>query len=389
MESTQTQPPTPDTAELEEIDIPEVTKSRIPAILGGIFLLVIFSGAGYFALISQKTCIPDTSCALSTCNQQACTAVRKNCSTYSITGMNTDACPVDGPDLVANNDSLSSSPAGTVVFTGMLRNRGVGATGSFISYFEIQGASSVLWTEATVLGPGATTTLRATRSLTAGKYLVRFCADGAGTVPEAHEDNNCSSPWSVLTILPSKGPSVSCTPTFPSSASGDTVTWSVVPNNFASVPTYAWSDSNGVPAQGAGTVFKTVYSRSGAFAPHIMARSATESASASCSPVTILGPADSCDSIPVSVIGASQIRIMRGASTRIEYSATGVPPGTSCTISGTNIGGVGINSIFTRPADTLCNVVSGVRTVNSLNAQDKYTITCLSSINSVIVNVLN
>ena len=98
MESTQTQPPTPDTAELEEIDIPEVTTSRIPAILGGLFLLVIFSGAGYFALISQKTCIPDTSCALSTCNQQACTAVRKNCSTYSITGTNMDACPVDGPE---------------------------------------------------------------------------------------------------------------------------------------------------------------------------------------------------------------------------------------------------------------------------------------------------
>ncbi|KND48240.1 MAG: putative cell adhesion protein, partial [Parcubacteria bacterium C7867-004] len=109
------------------------------------------------------------------------------------------------PDLTAAYVSPSSGTEGSITLRGRATNQGTTASGSFTSYFEVQGSASLSWTSSISLAGGANQEVTASRGFTAGTYQVRLCVDGAGGVTESNESNNCSS-WASLTISPAAGP---------------------------------------------------------------------------------------------------------------------------------------------------------------------------------------
>jgi hypothetical protein len=142
----------------------------------------------------------------------SCTSAANSCSMRSSGSMQCNGtcsastpsdslCGSPTPDLTATYLSPTSGTPGSITLTGRATNNGNAASGSFTSYFEVQGDPTLMWTSpAITLAAGAFASVSASRSFVAGTYQVRLCVDGAGTVSESDEGNNCSSPWSTLTV---------------------------------------------------------------------------------------------------------------------------------------------------------------------------------------------
>jgi hypothetical protein len=85
-------------------------------------------------------------------------------------------------------------------------------------------------------------------------------------------------------------------------------------------------------------------------------------------------------------ITATKTRVTTGGSTTITWSATGVAAGQTCTVTGKDIGGVGINSITTTAADAECKIITGPPKTITVTGQTIYTMTCGTAIATKVIN---
>jgi hypothetical protein len=230
------------------------------------------------------------------------------------------------------------------------------------------------------------------------KYL-RVCADKSsgsnlGVITESDENDNCGA-WTAITVSAPAVPTISsCTPVPSSAAPNASVTWTATVTGFSPAPTsYTWNVTGGTPASGSGSAntFASQFATGGNYAPTVTATNGSQSAGPfSCSPVTISGAANSCTDPVTPVITASPDRVISGNSTVISWNATGIAVGTTCTITGTDVGGSGVNSRTTTVSDSSCNVVSGgssTVTITNVTGQRTYRIDCAGVTRDVVVNV--
>lgn len=160
--------------------------------------------------------------------------------------------PAQAPDLTATYNNPTFGIPGAITLTGTVFNAGSGATGnSFTSYFEVQGDPTLTWTSPGItLASGTSQSVSATRSFnpaTTTTYPVRLCADGANTVAESNETNNCSA-WASLTINvspPPPPPPTSYTITSSAGANG-----SITPNGTTTVTSGGSQNYTFSPAPG-------------------------------------------------------------------------------------------------------------------------------------------
>ncbi|KND48248.1 MAG: putative cell adhesion protein, partial [Parcubacteria bacterium C7867-004] len=177
-----------------------------------------------------------------------------------------------GPDLIASYTSPASGSAGGITLTGRVTNQGDTGTGSFTSYFEVQASSTLSWTSpAITLAASANQVVTASRGLGAGSYQVRLCADGAGTITESNEANNCSA-WSPLTVTAGAAPDLVASYTSPSSGTEGSITLTGQATNQGTSATGPFASYFEV--QGSGTL-------SGPSAPITLAASASATITAS------------------------------------------------------------------------------------------------------------
>jgi hypothetical protein len=223
------------------------------------------------------------------------------------------------------------------------------------------------------------------------RYL-RLCADksssaDAGTIAESNENNNCSA-WTPFTVTAAFS---GCTPSPSVAAPNQSVTWTTT-TSLSNPNNYSWAVLGGTPSAGAGpsaTTFTSSFASGGSYAPVVTVYQAVGPfEEVDCSPVTISGPAFTCGITPQPSISAQPTRGVSGVSSTVSWSATGVPVGSTCTVSGPSVGGSGVNSVTLTP-DASCNVASGSATITNVTKQSVYTITCPgTAAKTAIVNVI-
>ena len=279
------------------------------------------------------------------------------------------------PDLTGTYLSPASATAGSITLQGRAANGGAAAAGSFTSYFEVQGNSTLTWTSATTLAAGANTTVTANRTFSAGTYQVRVCVDGGGTVTESNEANNCSG-WTALTIAAAgpSGPTASLTasPTSVSPGNQSTLTWSSA--NATSCTGGGFSTGAGNPISGSVAVTPSSPSSTYILTCANASTSATDSET-----VTVSG--GSCSGTGPIDITATPNRIEAGAGTPVTLTWTGSNVA-SCTVTNQTTGAV----VKTTPGAS-CSV-SDNQVQSGLSAQTTYRLTCGSLTKDVVVNIV-
>jgi len=293
-------------------------------------------------------------------------------------------------------------------FTGTVTNIGNATATNFPNVLQIldsTGTTNIARVAATptplTLAGGTTTspTLTASYPFTsAGTYQVRFCGnmDTTGTqiITESNYANDCGAPQTVTVSAASTASISSCLPAPSSAATGTPITWTAVTSGFSPTPTsYTWSVSGGTPANqnGSPNTFTSTFQNGGDYSPTVTATNGTQtSAPFSCSSAHMNGQTDTCSLPTTPTITASQTRITSGSTVILNWSATGVSSGTSCTITGANVGGSNINTTTSTTADNLCDVNSSTNTttITNITTQQVFTITCGAVSKQVVVDIL-
>jgi len=98
-------------------------------------------------------------------------------------------------------------------------------------------------------------------------------------------------------------------------------------------------------------------------------------------------PPTTCGTGVAPTITAAPTIVKQGSTSTISWSATGVTAGTSCAITGANVGGAGVNSVTSSAADSSCTVATGTKTP-TISGQTTFTITCGGASKAVLVNVV-
>lgn len=240
---------------------------------------------------------------------------------------------------------------------------------------------------------------------TAGTYEVRFCGNmndlGQNVIAESNYSNNCGPTMTVTVTNSGSAPpspaSISCSPSPASAASGSTVTWT--PNSivgFFGAISYNWTDSYGTPLSGTtGSTYKNTYSSGQVGNSYGVSLSASDArgdhASASCNYVSVIA-GNSCGSTAEGDIVASETLLdTTNNGVGLSFSASGIPTGDTCTITGSGTGNGLSQNPYTPPvtADSFCNIATTTVTTNMLSSQSAYTLTCTgwSGKDTVVVDV--
>ncbi|MDB5189376.1 MAG: AphP [Parcubacteria group bacterium] len=303
--------------------------------------------------------------------------------------------PTAMPDLVVGAPSPTLVTAGvSTAFNGTVTNGGAsGATGPIYSYIEIQGPGTfgAVGSIASLAANASAAVVANYGFATAGSYLMRWCTDSTGAVNESDEGNNCSFPWTTITVTaPAPPPAASvtsCTFSPSNPAPNQNVTWTAVTSGFApAATTYTWNVTGGSPASqsGASNSFTTKFPSAGSsYQPSVTATNGSQSASANCSIANVSGTPSSCSSASTPTITASKTRVTVGDSVTLTYGATGIQAGT-CKVTGPG----GTTLATTATADSSCNIANNSVSTGAINAQSTYTITCGAAKQTVIVNVI-
>jgi hypothetical protein len=166
-------------------------------------------------------------------------------------------------------------------------------------------------------------------------------------------------------------PTISCSPSTPTPAIGQNVTWTPSPRGFSGTPTYTWTGVGGygTPSAGTGSTFTNSYSASGSYDVHVSASLGGQTANADCSAVTVQAP--------TVTLTAAPSRVKTGAvGVSLTWTSTNT---TACSITGN---GNTWNGLATSGTKTDSNPLSG---------QITYTATCTTTGNPVsstaVVNV--
>jgi len=295
-------------------------------------------------------------------------------------------------------------------FTGTVTNIGNATGTNFPNVLQIldsTGTTNIARVLATpgpiTLAGGTTTSPTLTGSYTftsSGTYQVRFCGnmDTTGTqiITEGvgQYGNDCGATQTVMVSATGSGSIAYCTPSPSTTATGTPVTWTASTTNLViASTTYTWSVSGGTPANqnGSPITFTSTFQNGGDYSPTVSATDGTHTAAPfSCSSVHINGPSDTCSLPTTPTITASQTRITPGSSVVLNWSATGVTSGTTCTVTGANVGGSNINTTTTTTADNLCDVNSSTNTttITNITTQQVFTITCGVVSKQVVVDIL-
>jgi hypothetical protein len=290
---------------------------------------------------------------------------------------------VAAPDLTASTVSLPSAPTvnQSSTFSANIHNGGTTSTGTgFSNVFEIDNdATHDTFSQiyAVVAGTTFTTALAANGDRTesasytfpsSGTWYVRACADkntsNNGTITEADENNNCSSPWQALSVsaLPT------CAPASQTVDPGATASWTAA----GGTGSYTWYDAlnNNL---GTGSSLSKTYSTSGNYAVHVQSGTQTSS---NCN-LTVSGD---CGTTPSGTLSADRTRVKKGDTVILKWS--NVKGVTSCSITGAPACAITTNAT--------CDA-SGVSTCASpvITTQTEFTLTCNgTNVDSVIVDVL-
>lgn len=137
-----------------------------------------------------------------------------NCSGW----VNITVSSASAPDLIASSPTPTTAYVGTAIkFTSTITNQGSASTGKpFNNLFQtttsvlpaapITDYPAPLSTPTLLAGATSTTTSPNITFPVEGKYYVRACADknsagSMGVVAESNENNNCSAPWTQVTVI--------------------------------------------------------------------------------------------------------------------------------------------------------------------------------------------
>ncbi len=299
-------------------------------------------GTNFVACIA--TCTPDTSCAASTCNTTVCSATAADCSTYPIPGTKTDgACAACTPSAAC----ATTTPVGSNCSD---------SCGNIYAGTQPIGCVASAACAASTCNDGST------------------CTDACGNSYLGTNPGSCAAP---------PPPSVSCSPALQKIAVGGTAIWNASVVGPATAP-YTWRNAFNVVI-GSGLTLSKVYSAADTYSAAVTASNGSGGTVTSTSCLVIVGGGCLGGAFPT--ITANPTRVPVGNTSVITYSASGVPAGIKCTITGKDIGGPGVNSIQSNAAGAACNVDSGNATV-SITEQRTYTITCAGVSQQVVVNIV-
>ena len=165
---------------------------------------------------------------------------------------------------------------------------------------------------------------------------------------------------------------MSCSVDNQSPGSGGSVTYTATPSGGAGSP-YTWTASDGASGLGTASTATRSFPADGIYG---MTVAATGAASAANCPNVTVG----CGASPALAIQATPNRIHPGSTSLITWSASGVPNGTSCSISGP---GISQNS-----SPTSCSIPNGQATTPALSHQAVYGIVCGTVSATAVVNIL-
>jgi hypothetical protein len=242
----------------------------------------------------------------------------------------------------------------------------------------------------TLSGPSGSAAATASYTFaSANTYQVRFCANltapGGATAPtnvisESNYGNNCG-PLQTVTVSAYVNPVYGfCTaagnPTPSTATVGQTVTWTGTSIGSPSVNSYTWNVTGGTPSSqtSSSNVFHTTFASAGSYQPVLTVTNGVGTSNPTqCTPVTVTGaPPPTCSGAAGGTIDAVPNRVQSGNTTQIGYSATGIPTGDTCTVTGPGV------SVTSNPADSSCNVTwaSATTTTPGLTEQSVYTLAC-------------
>ncbi|MES2668180.1 MAG: CARDB domain-containing protein [Patescibacteria group bacterium] len=286
------------------------------------------------------------------------------------------------PELTAGNVSPTTAVPGTPnTFSVTLANSGTGLAAASQTLF--QRATSAGGANATAIGQVATPSIPAggsvTRSISytppaAQAFFMRVCADTTSVVTEPNEGNNCGA-WIQVDA------NLVCYASPTTIQSGETVTYST---NSPSDPPYTWVSSDSASLGNNATVVRTLVTP-GAYTMTV--RSANAPSAVSCPMVSVAASWCTVSSTNVSIT-ASRVRVPAGETVDIDWNASGVNgQDASCTVTGPNVGGPGVNSIGSSVSGApSCSLSGSVEPV--IATQSEYAIECAGVRDSVIVNVI-
>ncbi len=150
-------------------------------------------------------------------------------------------------DLSAGSVTPTTAVAGTATtFSSTISNNGTASTGAgFTNTFEVDSdadhsAVMISLTDTSpTLAAGATDSSTISRSLTAGVWYVRVCADSTSAIAESNEGNNCSA-WTTVTVSAPTSPDITAGAVTPITATaGAAVTLSSTISNVGTAATGA------------------------------------------------------------------------------------------------------------------------------------------------------
>lgn len=290
------------------------------------------------------------------------------------------------PDLTAAIGPAKTATTGqSSTFTGTTQNIGAGVsqagfTDLFIFYLEDQ----VTWqgyqyTSANgAIGAGASVGKSVSYTFpSAGTYYYRLCANWQTQVPESNTGNNCSAFQSVVVSDPiaPPAPSISCTVSPTSVASGGSVTYQANPANGATGP-YTWVASDGTNV-GTGASATRVLTTPGTHGMNVRASNTSVSY---CPDVSVNATWCTAGSGDLTIT-ATPDRVREGTAVALSWSATGIA-GQNATCSVT---GPGVSWTSPVSASPSCSVAGSANP--TITTQSTYTLTCGSQSKSVTVNV--
>lgn len=296
------------------------------------------------------------------------------------------------PDLTAGIPSPSSTTYGTswnqtaTTLTGVVSNSTLSTGSGFTSIFQIDAPhdsnpnNDIFRTDTSpALAAGGTDTISTSYVFPEGSgsaytAWVRICADNnaawASSITESNEGNNCGS-WRSMTVSPpAPTGTLTCTVSNTNPTPGTSVTYTANPANGATGP-YTWNDSQG-GSYGTASIANRYIPTTG---PYTMTVTGTNAINPANCPLINGGCAN-----PTATISASPDRILKGDSTTISWTASGIT--SSCVISGTN----GYSNTVVA---NMCAVPNG-SVDQTLTDQTIFTIDCDSgdATAQVIVNVV-
>jgi hypothetical protein len=187
-----------------------------------------------------------------------------------------------------------------------------------------------------------------------------------------------------------QNPTASCSPATNSASPNQNVAFTAQENGITN-PQYSWVSNGGTPASAGPSGIQTTafsYSAPGNYSPTLSVSGSNIGSpiSASCQPVNVVGTPSSCSQTPTPVLSAIPSRVIASNQFTLNWSASGITAGTTCTITGPNLAG---GAIVTVPADSSCNIAAASTTA-SVATQAVYTMSCGAgpSQKTTVVNVV-